>query len=224
MNGYANGWRAPADCRDVDFAFTPQSTARRAYLVSALVCLAAPRLRDRRLAANPAPPRAGSRIARSCRTGSPGACPCTRPRPSPWRSPCRSALLFALRTSLAIFPLLTLILWRGAGPRLLAGAAAVLFGIVTPLIYLIASPEDRGGFDFEYSLQVIYAHWVGVGGLVLLMAACWRALAAAHGRRGDTHLRAADRRAERATGRRAGAAPAALSGAPASSARSGRRA
>jgi len=185
VNAYANGWRAPADCRDVSFEFTPQSTARRAYLVSALVCLALLAfviggwLRTRRRPA-----------------GEPDRTllPDWQPRRLPLYQAAAIALalavplglMFALRTSLATFPLLTLILWRGAGPRLLAGAAAVLFGIVTPLVYLISSPDDRGGFDFEYSLQVIDAHWLGVGGLVLLMAACWRALAAAHSKREDT--------------------------------------
>jgi hypothetical protein len=31
INGYANGWRAPADCRDVEFEFAPQSGVRAGY-------------------------------------------------------------------------------------------------------------------------------------------------------------------------------------------------
>ena len=88
-------------------------------------------------------------------------------------------LLFAARTSVAIFPLLTVILWRGAGAALLAGLAAGLLGLVVPLLYAILTPRDRGGYNFEYSVDLIDAHWVAVGALVLLMAACWRVLSAA---------------------------------------------
>jgi hypothetical protein len=49
--------------------------------------------------------------------------------------------------------------------------------VVVPLMYLIASPTDRGGYNFEYSLETINAHWVTEGALVLLMVACWRAIA-----------------------------------------------
>jgi hypothetical protein len=54
---------------------------------------------------------------------------------------------------------------------------------VVPALYLIVSPTDRGGFNFEYSTELIWAHWAGVAALVLLMAACWRSLAAARRRR-----------------------------------------
>ncbi|HEV2875316.1 MAG TPA: hypothetical protein VGW14_09215, partial [Thermoleophilaceae bacterium] len=91
------------------------------------------------------------------------------------------ALLFAARTSVVLFPLLTLILWRGAGARLLTLVAAGLLGIVVPILYLVLSPRDRGGFNFEYSTELIAAHWVAVAAVVLLMAACWRTLAAARG-------------------------------------------
>ena len=40
-------------------------------------------------------------------------------------------------------------------------------------------PANRGGYNFEYSIEVIYAHWASVAALVLLMVACGRTLAAA---------------------------------------------
>ena len=44
-----NGWRAPADCRDVSFAFAPQGAgAPCGYAISAVVCAAAARLPRRR--------------------------------------------------------------------------------------------------------------------------------------------------------------------------------
>jgi len=93
------------------------------------------------------------------------------------------AVLFALRTSVAIFPLLTLILWRGVPVRTLTLAAAAALGIVVPILYAVISPRNRGGFNFEYSTELIWAHWVGVVALVALMVVCWRSLAAARGRR-----------------------------------------
>ena len=89
------------------------------------------------------------------------------------------AFLFAARSSLLIWPALTLILWRGAGVRLLTASAALLLGIVVPALYLIESPRNRGGYNFEYSRDVIWAHWVTVAAIILLMVVCWRTLAAA---------------------------------------------
>jgi hypothetical protein len=86
------------------------------------------------------------------------------------------ALLFAKRTGVVIFPALTVILWRGIGTRALTAAAAGLLGLAVPLLYVIEAPTDRGGFNFEYSLQTLDAHWVAEGALVLLMVACWRAI------------------------------------------------
>ena len=82
-----------------------------------------------------------------------------------------------------IFPLLTLILWRGAGARLLTAACALLLGVAVPLLYLIETPINRGGYNFEYSLQTLDAHWVTEGALVLLMVACWRAISGARAAR-----------------------------------------
>ena len=73
----------------------------------------------------------------------------------------------------------------GLGPRTLTVAAAALVGVVVPAIYVIASPRNRGGYNFEYSLQTINAHWVAEGALVLLMVACWRAISSARAARGE---------------------------------------
>jgi len=100
------------------------------------------------------------------------------------------ALLFAKRTSVVIFPLLTLILWRGIGVRLLTAGAALAIGVAVPLLYLIANPINRGGYNFEYGLQTIDAHWVTEGALVLLMVACWRAISSARAPRGEPAPRA----------------------------------
>ena len=126
------------------------------------------------------------------------------------------ALLFAKRTSVVIFPLLTLILWRGAGARLLTAACALLLGVAVPLLYLIENPINRGGYNFEYSLQTLDAHWVTEGALVLLMVACWRAISGARAAREvspPTAPQAAPAPPEPAAAQSAGAAPAPSGGA-----------
>jgi hypothetical protein len=182
INGYANGWRAPAGCREVEFEFAPQSGVRAGYAISGVVCalllaflLAGWVLMRRR----PVPDHPHAQL------------PQDRPRPLPLPRAALLALvltiplalLFAARTSVVLFPLLTLILWRGIGARLLTLVAAGLLGIVVPILYLVLTPRDRGGFNFEYSTELIAPHWVAVGAVVLLIAACWRVLAAARGAR-----------------------------------------
>src|ERR671915_195070 len=188
INGYANGWRAPANCRDVEFSFAPQDGVRVGYAISGTVCLLLLLLlvvgwvRARREGAA-----VGGEALRSPREPHPA----DRPRPLPLPRAALLALvatiplslLFAARTSVVLFPLVTLILWRGAGSRLRTLVAGGLLGVVVPILYLVLTPEDRGGFNFEYSTELIAAHWVAVGAIVLLMAACWRTLAARRGGR-----------------------------------------
>jgi hypothetical protein len=210
IDAYANGWRAPGDCREVTFSYAPQGAARAGYLISAVVCAAlllfllwgVLRRAPRPLAA-PAPlpdERPAHRIA------------LPRAAVIAFVLTLPLAFLFAKRTSVVIFPLLTLILWRGVGARALTLAAAGLIGVVVPLLYLIASPTDRGGYNFEYSLETIDAHWVTEGALVLLMVACWRTIADARSRAepvsSPTAPQAAPARPEAATAPPAGAAPA----------------
>jgi hypothetical protein len=85
-------------------------------------------------------------------------------------------LLFALRTSLFIFPVLTFVLWRAVGPRILVAIAALLLGVVVPLLYAEVSPTNRGGYNFDYGVELINAHWVGVVAVFLLGVACFRSL------------------------------------------------
>jgi hypothetical protein len=193
VNAYANGWRAPGGCSRVEFAFAPQDGVRLGYAISALACallllflVAAPLAQRRRAGAwlqgfspagglpDPKQPLPEDR---------PTGLPLPRAAVIALAVTVPLALLFALRTSVVVFPLLTLVLWRGAGSRLLAVVAALILGVVVPALYLIVSPTDRGGFNFEYSTELISAHWAGVTALVLLMAACWRSLAQARRRR-----------------------------------------
>jgi hypothetical protein len=175
IDGYANGWLAPADCHEVSFTFAPQRTAQLAYVVSAVFCgllclllvglrapLQVPPARRTALADDRLPhlPLVTSAIVAALAT-------------------VPLCLLFALRTSVGIFPVLTFALWRGVPARRLAIVAAGLLGVAVPVAYAIASPQNRGGYNFDYSIRTIGAHWIGVLALVLLMVACGRMLIAA---------------------------------------------
>ena len=92
------------------------------------------------------------------------------------------SFLFAARSAVIVFPLLTLILWRGIGTRPLTAAAAALLRVGEPALYAVIGPKDRGGYDSEYSSELIWAHWVGAAALVLLFVACGRAVAEARRR------------------------------------------
>ncbi|HEY7598359.1 MAG TPA: hypothetical protein VH741_00405, partial [Candidatus Limnocylindrales bacterium] len=177
INAFANGWRAPADCKAVAFTFKPQGTAKLGYLIAGLACLTllvfviGGVLAGRRGPEPPEPARWPE--LRPGRMSLPVAAAISLAVTIPL------ALLLAKRTGVVIFPLFTLILWRGIGPRLLTAGAAVLLGLVVPIMYAVISPRDRGGWNFEYSVELMQAHWVGVGAYVLLLAACWRAIGSA---------------------------------------------
>jgi hypothetical protein len=172
LDAYANGWLAPASCRKVAFSFAPQSPVRTSYLFSAVACallllfLVAGALR----APAPAPSRAADLPAE------PPGRRLPLPRAAALALPAAVAIgyVFAIRAGAVALPLLALLLWRGWGPRTLTLIAAGLLGIAVPLIYLLVSPDDRGGYNFDYSVELINAHWVGVAAIVLLAIAAWR--------------------------------------------------
>jgi hypothetical protein len=87
--------------------------------------------------------------------------------------------VFAIRAGVVIAPLVALALWRGVGARPLAATAGGLLAIVVPVLYLIDKPRDHGGFNSNYAVDLIAAHWVGVAAVVCLLAALAQTLAAA---------------------------------------------
>jgi hypothetical protein len=181
IDGYANGWPAPAGCRRLSFAFGPQAGVRSSYVLSAVTCALLLLYLIGGVLARRRRPRAAWR---------PALLPDAPVRPLPFA---RSLLIavaasiplmavFALRAGLVTVPMLALALWKGYGARTLARVAAVLLGVAVPLIYLIALPRDRGGYNFTYSVDLIAAHWVGVAAVVLLALAGWQMVAGARGR------------------------------------------
>jgi arabinofuranan 3-O-arabinosyltransferase len=181
IDGYANGWLAPAGCQRVSFYFAPQVGVNRSYVISAvvvallgllLIFVRPPRVREDRppLLDVDRPPR---------------ALPLPRAIPIAVILSVVLAFIFARRTAVVIAPLMCLILWRGIGPRALTVAAAVLTGIAIPITYAVANIPNHGGFAFDYAVPLIWAHWFGVAAVILLGLSCWYTLAAARGRHGD---------------------------------------
>ncbi len=177
VDGYGNGWLAPAGCSRVAFTFAPQSGVETSYVVSALAC--ALMLLFLLVGTRWAPARESARASARAAAGLLPAWSGAR------RSLPRAAALgllaaiplgyaFAIRAGVALFFLVTFVLWRGYGPRKLALAASALLGVVVPVVYVVASPHDRGGYNFAYSTQLIWAHWVGVAAIVLLALAVWQ--------------------------------------------------
>jgi hypothetical protein len=89
--------------------------------------------------------------------------------------------LFAVRAGLVLFPIVTFVLWRGVGARPLALVAAGLLAL-EPAIYLLFTPEDKGGYNSNYPVALIRAHWVAVAAVALLGLSLWRTLSGARRR------------------------------------------
>lgn len=175
VDGYANGWRVPGRCSDVSFGFAPNATAQASYWISGLACLGmllvivAGALRRR--GPEGIPPR-----ARGLRREAAERWPLRRALVAGALLALPAAFLFSLRAGAVIGPVVALLLWRGAGARSLALGAGVLLGVVAPAVQLAALPDDLGGFNSEYPLDLIAVHWLAVGAWVLLALALWRSL------------------------------------------------
>jgi arabinofuranan 3-O-arabinosyltransferase len=203
IDGFANGWRAPRDCRAVGFAFAPQRAMDAGFAISALACaallilLAAGALRRRRQGRSSAARREGGRRAPAKSPPELGAqheseaIDSFQPRALPlrWASAIglaagvAGAFLFALRAGAAIGPAVALLLWRGVGPAPLAVAAGALTAIVLPAIYLLFPPDDGGGFNSEFAADLTGAHWVAVAAWALFAVAVALAVSRASRRR-----------------------------------------
>ena len=174
LDGYANGWLAPAGCNAVHFGFAPQRGVLVAYLLSALACLALLAVLLLRR-----PTRAPAVSPADLASGPPtGQMPARRALAAGVLAGAVLGFMFSLRAGVLIGPAVALLLWRGVGARVLALAGGLLLAVVVPAVYLLFPSPDQGGYDFNYAVDLIAAHWVAVGGIVLIGLALWRTLAA----------------------------------------------
>jgi hypothetical protein len=177
IDGFANGWMVDRDCPQASFEFAPQRGVQWGYVISGIACLV---LLALLLAARVRRRRSSDRVA--------APDPWLPEPPAPARLPLLQAaaiavppalllaFLFALRAGPPIWVALTLILWRGVGARALTLVAGALLIVVVPALYVLFPGPDRGGFNPEYAIEHLGAHWVAVAAYVFLAAALGRSL------------------------------------------------
>jgi hypothetical protein len=178
IDGFATGWRAPADCTQARFAFAPQRAANLAYLLSLaavaamLAFLLAAGWRRRHATAAGAAAREGG-------AASLDAVPAADPLVVlPWRWAVAAAVavglaggfLFALRAGAVLVPLTLLALRVGLNVRRLLAVAALSIAAL-PVIYLVFPGRDRAGNEFGYPNDLVGAHWVALLAVLCLLGA-----------------------------------------------------
>jgi arabinofuranan 3-O-arabinosyltransferase len=180
VDGFAMGWRVPADCRSVDMAFGPDRLVRAGYLVSAPFLLAM-----LLLVALRRPPRPALETPPALLPEAPAARPLPVARAALIALAAGAVLgfVFAARAAPLIAVGVFVVLWRGVGVRPLVTAAGALLLVAVPILTLAIDVEDRGGYNPEYAQARMAVHWVVVAAVVLLMLALARALGAARRRR-----------------------------------------
>lgn len=179
IDGFANGWLVGRDCPKASFRFAPQRAVQWGFVLSGIACL----LLLAFLVVGA--------ITRRAPNPEVALAPWLPDAPAPARMPLRRAaaialpaalvlaFLFALRAGPLIGVALTVILWRGVGARTLALTAGALLAVVVPILYALFPGPDRGGFNPEYAIKHLGAHWVAVAAYVLLAAALARTLSTA---------------------------------------------
>ncbi len=92
--------------------------------------------------------------------------------------------MFAARAMPVFVLLVFVVLYRGIGARPLALAGGAILAIAVPILTILIRPENRGGYNPEYSADRIVVHWVAVAGITLLVLALARELSRARVRPG----------------------------------------
>jgi hypothetical protein len=178
LQGYANAWPVQRGCTKVSFAFAPNRALVWSDVISLVACLALLVLL----------------IARRPRAVAASLAPLPDARPARW--PLVPALavgfgaalvlgfVFALRAGAVLGPLVFLMLWRGVSARTLALAGGALLLVAVPIAHFAVGLPSIG-FQTNYAVKRIAAHWLAVGALCAFGAALWRTLSPARGRPPD---------------------------------------
>jgi len=173
MQGYANAWPIEPGCERVDVRFAPDRTLVVAYVLSAvaivglLAFLLLRREQRRRQAHAPR----GDLVAAA-----------DRPAPWPWQRALAAGVLaaavlgfvLALRAGVVLGPLVALILWRGVPSRMLVTAAGLALLVAVPFAHVVAGDDDPGGYNTNFAVDHIAAHWIAAGAIALLLLALAR--------------------------------------------------
>ncbi len=177
LQGYANAWQVEPGCERVEIDYAPDDRLTMGYGVSGvgiLVLLAFLLLRRRERVRQREPS-----------TAPPGRLDARADAPARWRLHRALAFgvvaagvlgfVFALRAGAVMGPVLALILWRGIPNRMLVVGAGGLLLVGVPVAHLVVGNADPGGYDANYAVDHIAAHWVAAGalGLLLVVLARW---------------------------------------------------
>lgn len=179
IDGYANGWRVGPGCRQVRFAFGPNSLAAIGYVISAaagVVCLlllvGISRWRRRRVQARPAESAMPViPVVDAERRWAP-----TRALAAAVLGGAVFAFVFGLAAGAVSVPVIALVLWGGTGSRTLTLSAGALLAVAVPILYLVHPGDEHGGNHATYAMTHLGAHYVGVAAVGLLFGALWRTL------------------------------------------------
>ena len=173
MQGYANGWPLSGSCATASFRYAPSRVVLIAAIASLIACLLALAFlvarRRRGGMSDPAPELSEASVT---------PWPLSRALAAGVAAAAILGFVFALRAGVLLGPLVMLILWRGIGARTLALAGGALVAIAVPLLSILAAPLPDTGFQTNYAVDRIAAHWVAALAVVLLGAALARTLAA----------------------------------------------
>ena len=177
-DGYGTAWRVPASCRAVAITFAPNRLVNAGYALSLLVgvVLLGVLLLGRRRLAEPEVSRFGR--GRPDEADSPHLARLSAGRAALIAIPVALAFgfVFAAR-GVPLFAVgVFLVLWRGIGAKPLALAGGIVLGIAVPILTILIQPEDRGGYNPEYSIDRIAVHWFAVAGVALFVLALSRAM------------------------------------------------
>jgi hypothetical protein len=165
---YGTAWRVPASCKDVEITFAPDRLVKAGYAVSILAVLVLIQLVIR-----------GSGRTDPLTVTTTPARRATAKHAALAAIPAGLALgfLFAARATPLFVLLVFVVLWRGIDAKRLSLAGGAILAVAVPILTLIIRPENRGGFNPDYTNERIAVHWVAVAGVTLLILALARALA-----------------------------------------------
>ncbi len=154
----------PAGCTRAGFSFAPNRVLTAADLVSLAACLGLLVLLAVRR-----PRRTETLHADLADAGAPRLPP-ARALALGLAAALAIGFVFALRAGAVLGPLVALALWRGVGARALALGAGTLLAVVVPVAHLAAGLPGAG-YDTNYAVAHIAAHWAGVAAVCALALA-----------------------------------------------------
>ena len=170
IDGFANGWRVGRSCAMARFWFAPQRLATVSYGISALAGSPSSCSSCRRcgVAAARRPPREEPALAARARR--PPSAPRVGAALAVGVGAGLGAWFFAIRAGILLGVAAAFLAWRGANSRRLLWPAIPLLAVI-PLLYVLHPSSNASGF-FGYADAHQAAHWLAVGAVCAVAAAC----------------------------------------------------